>query len=100
MGPASVAEDAGATGSANSVEKTGDCGDTGESRNASENAARSDGCSNVARPPTADLLPAIEATIAALDAGEIEAARAGLHALAAALRPHVTSGANKAFGPT
>ena len=90
----------GAIGSANSAEKTGDCGDTGESRNASENAARSDGCSNVARPPTADLLPAIEATIAALDAGEIEAARAGLHALAAALRPHVTSGANKAFGPT
>ena len=90
----------GAIRSVVSGEESGSCDDAGGVANAPDNVGASRGCSNVARPPTADLLPAIEATIAALDAGEIEAARAGLHALAAALRPHVTSGANKAFGPT
>ena len=83
-------EDAGAIRSAHSGEESGACRDSGESGSASENAAESDACSSAARgasPP--ELLQAIEASIEALEAGEIELARARLRAMATALRSHV-----------
>jgi hypothetical protein len=70
-------------------------------RNAPENAAKLDACSSVASGATpAGLLAGIDAAIAALDSGQIAAARARLRALAAAVRPKVTSGTNMAFEQT
>jgi hypothetical protein len=46
------------------------------------------------------MLRAIEAAIEALEAGDVDAARARLRALAAAIRAQVTSGSDMAFGVT
>jgi len=100
-GPVILSEDAAAIRSALSGEESGAWAESRESGSAPEDVAGSDACSSVARgaaPP--DLLPAIEATIEALEAGDIELARARLLAVATALGSHVTSRTDKAFGPT
>jgi hypothetical protein len=89
-----LSEDAGAIGSALSGEESGACRDSGEGGSASENAGGSGACSSVASEPArADALEAILAAIANIDAGEVEVARAGLLALAAALRASSHAGA-------
>jgi hypothetical protein len=86
-GPVSIAENVGAIGSAVSGEESGPCGDAGGVVNASDDAGTPRACSNVAsRPTLAALLEAIDDTIAALDADEIDAARARLRALAEVIR--------------
>jgi hypothetical protein len=83
----SFAEDVGVIRSVDSGEKTGDCGDTGGVASAPENGGECGTCSNVASPLTlAELVEVIDAATAALDAGEIDAARARLRTLAAAVR--------------
>jgi hypothetical protein len=87
MGPVIIAENVGAIRSAVSGEESGSCGDAGEVANAPDDVGTSRACSNVAsRTTPAALLDAIDATIAALDAGETDVARARLHALAGAVR--------------
>ena len=91
-------ENVGAIRSADSAEKSGDYGDTGESANAPENAAESEACSSVARGPApAEVLAGIEAAVEALDSGQVGAARARLRALATAVRADVPSGTKMAF---
>jgi hypothetical protein len=87
VGPATSQESAGARRSAVSDGESGVCGDSGESGSARENAAESRACSNVANGPTAaELLELVDAAITALDAGEIDIARAQLRALAEVVR--------------
>ena len=89
-----MSEDAGAIGSAVSGEESATWAEERESGSASEDAGRSGACSSVARGPArADMLQAILAAIASMDAGEVEVARARLLALAAALRASGHAGA-------
>jgi len=70
-----------------SGEEWGGCRDAGSSANAPENVGELCACSSVASGTTpAALLGALDAAIAALDAGETDVARARLHALADAVR--------------
>jgi hypothetical protein len=81
VGPASGWDDAGAIRSAGSGEESGACGDAGGSGSASENAARSGACSNVASGTTVfELLGLAEEALIALDAGEIDLAKKILRA--------------------
>ena len=74
------------------------CGDSGESGSAWENAGESRECSNVASEPTyAELLALIEDAIIALEAGEIEVARARLRALAEAVQSRSRAAGEMAF---
>ncbi len=94
-------EDVGAIRSAVSGEESGAWAESRGSGRAWEDAGGSDACSSVARGPTAaELLAAVEAAIDDLEAGEVQDARARLRLLAEAIRPHVTSRTDKAFGPT
>jgi hypothetical protein len=87
MGPVTIAENVGAIRSVDSGEESGSCGDAGGVANAPDDARTSRACSNVAsRPTLAALVEAIDATIAALNADEIDAARARLRALAEVIR--------------
>jgi excisionase family DNA binding protein len=86
-GPVVFAEDVGAIRSVDSHDKTGDCGDAGETASAPEYGGERGTCSNVASPPTlAAVLEMVDAVVAALDAGEIDVARARLRTLRAAVR--------------
>jgi hypothetical protein len=85
-------ESAGARRRAVSGEGSGTCGDSGDKASALESGWESYGCSNVASGPTpAELLAFVDAAIIVLDAGETEAARARLRALAEAVRSQVVS---------
>jgi hypothetical protein len=97
-GPATSQESAGASRRVVSAEESEICGDSGEGGSAPENAAESRACSKVANGPTAaELLEIVDAAITALDAGEIDIARAQLLAFAETVRPHVTPRSNMAF---
>jgi hypothetical protein len=86
-GPVIIAEHVGAIRSVDSGEESGACEDAGGVANASDDAGTSRACSSVASWSTpAALLEAIDAAIAALEAGETDIARARLHALAEAVR--------------
>ena len=86
MGPVIIAENVGAIRSVDSGEESGACGDPGGMASAPDDVGTSLACSNVASGTTpAALLAAIDAAIAALDAGETDVARARLHALAEAV---------------
>jgi hypothetical protein len=70
-----------------SGEESAACGDSRGTASALENGGESGGCSNVASGPTrAELLALVDAAIIALDAGEIEVAKARLQALAGAVQ--------------
>ena len=85
MGPVIIAENVGAIRSADSGEESGACGDAGGVANAPDDVGTSRACSNVASGPTPARCSRSSTTaIAALDAGEIVAARARLWALGAA----------------
>ena len=87
MGPVIIAEKVGAIRSAVSGEESGVLGDAGERASAPDDAVTSRACSNVASgTKPAALLAAIDAALAALDAGETEIARVRLHVLADAVR--------------
>jgi hypothetical protein len=87
MGPVIIAENVGAIRSVDSGEESGPCGDAGRVASAPDDAGTSRACSSVASATTpAALLEAIDAAIAALDAGETDDARARLYALAEAVR--------------
>ena len=78
MGPVIIAENVGAIRSVDSREESGSCGDAGGVANAPDDVGPSRACSNVASATTpAALLEAIDAAIAALDAGETDDARHG-----------------------
>jgi len=99
VGPATSQESAGASRSTVSGEESVVCGDEGRAASAVENGGECRSCSNVANPPTpAELLALVDAAIVALDAGEIEGARARLHALARAFRFQTSSRAAKEGG--
>ena len=77
----------GAIRSGDSAAESDGCGVARESANEPERSGKSDACSNVANGPSAaDLLELVDAAIIALDAGETEAAKAQLQALAEAVR--------------
>ena len=87
MGPVIIAENVGAIRSAVSGEESGPCGDAGGVASAPDDVGTSRACSSVASGTApAALLAAIDAAIAALDAGETVVARARLHALKEAVR--------------
>ena len=89
MGPVSAAENVGAIGSVDSGEESGSCGDAGGVANAPDDVGASRACSNVARPGGAAagagdasyVMAIVEAALAELDAGRIDAAKARLAAL-------------------
>jgi hypothetical protein len=86
MGPVIIAENVGAIRSVDSSEEPGACGDAGGMASAPDDVGTSCACSNVASGTTpAALLGAIDAAIAALDAGETDVARAQLRGLIAAI---------------
>ena len=86
-------ESAGARRRVVSGDESGGCGDERERGSALENAGGSGACSNVANGPAADqLLELVDAALIALDAGEIEVAKARLQVLAEAVRSRVTDG--------
>src|SRR6266568_613860 len=73
MGPVIIAEKVGAIRSVDSGEESGVCVDTGGMASAPDDVGASRACSNVASGTTpAALLAAIDAAIAALDAGETD----------------------------
>ena len=87
MGPVIIAESVGAIRSVDSADESGACGDAAGVANTPDDAGTSRACSSVASGTTpAGLLEAIDAAIAALDAGETDVARARLHALAEAVQ--------------
>jgi hypothetical protein len=93
VGPAMSQESAGASRRVVSGEKSAACGDSRGTASALENGGESGGCSNVASGPTrAELLALVDAAIIALDAGEIEVAKARLQALAEPVRLQITGG--------
>lgn len=98
MGPVIVAENVGAIRSVDSGEKSGDFGDAAATASAPENGGACGTCSNVASPPTlAAVLEVVDAVVAALDATEIDVARARLQALKAAVRATCHVADNMAF---
>jgi hypothetical protein len=99
VGPVIIAENVGAIGSVDSGEESGAGGDAGSSANAPENVGDLCACSSVASGTTpAALRGALDAAIAALDAGETDVARARLRGLVAAIghtsgsRPNLSEG--------
>jgi len=93
VGPAMSQESAGPRRRAVSGERSAACGDSRGTASVLENGGQSGECSNVASgPKRAELLALVDAAIIALDAGEIEVAKARLQALAEAVRSQVTGG--------
>lgn len=79
--------------SAVSAAESAGCAEKRETGSASEDAGGADACSSVAKAPTpAEMLATVEAAIEALEAGDVDAARAPLRGLVAALRASVTAG--------
>jgi hypothetical protein len=88
MGPVIIAENVGAIRSVDSGEEWGSCGDAGGVANAPDDVGTSRACSNVAsrRDEAPGAVAIVEEALAELDAGRIDAAKARLAALLAALR--------------